>query len=161
MIEVFDNSPSYMEYKNIKKTQIAFLRKNINDSIKILENKLFTQQSELQQRQAISDSLRLNLQNTQQNLVKAKEKEEGIEVFGINTQKSTYTTLMFSIILILFLAAAFLFYKYLNTNKITKNAELKLVETEIELEEYRQNALEREQILRRKLQDEINKSRKA
>ncbi len=161
MIEVFDNSPSYMDYKNIKKTQLVVLRRNINDSIKVLENKIFTQQSDLQQRQELLDSLQKNLSNTQQNLTKAQEKEEGIQVLGINTMKSTYTTLMFSIILILFLAAAFLFYKYLNTNKTTKAAELKLVETEIELEESRQKALEREQILRRKLQDEINKTRKS
>jgi hypothetical protein len=35
-----------------------------------------------------------------------------------------------------------------------------MAEMEIELEDYRRNSLEREQKLRRKLQDEVNKNRK-
>ena len=80
---------------------------------------------------------------------------------GILTSKSSYNTTMWSIILFLLVAAGFLFYRFLNSAKITNAAQLKMAEMEIELEDYRRNSLEREQKLRRKLQDEINKNRKA
>lgn len=158
--EAFDGSNSYQDYKVIKKTQLATLRRNILDSVSSLEKNINTLHSEISQQRNEVDSLSSELKNSQQSLANAKQKENGIEVLGINTQKSTYNIVMWSLIVILFFAAAVLFYKFLNTSKITSKAELKLVETEIELEEYRQNSIEREQILRRKLQDEINKHRK-
>ncbi len=160
MTDAFDKSNSYQEYKVIKKTQLATLKRNILDSVSSLEKKINTQESELSLQKNEIDSLRQNLQNTKQSLATAKEKEDGIEIFGILTSKATYNAIMWSIILILLLISGFLFYRFLNSHKITNAAQLKMAEMEIELEDYRRNSLEREQKLRRKLQDEINKNRK-
>ncbi|MBK5213757.1 MAG: tRNA (guanine-N1)-methyltransferase [Flavobacteriaceae bacterium] len=160
MTEAFEKSNSYQEYKVIKKTQLATLKRNILDSISGLEKKMFAQENELGLQKNEVDSLRQNLKNTQQNLTNAKEKEDGIAIFGILTSKATYNIIMWGIILILLSISGFLFYRFLNSNKITNAAQLKMAEMEIELEDYRRNSLEREQKLRRKLQDEINKNRK-
>lgn len=161
MTEAFDKSNSYQEYKVVKKTQLATLKRNILDSVSLLEKKINVQESELKQQKNEIDSLRQNLKNTQQNLSNLKEKEDSITVFGILTSKAVYNTIMWSIIVLLLLTGGFLFYRFLNSSKITNAAELKMVEMEMELEDYRRNSLEREQKLRRKLQDEINKNRKA
>ena len=161
MTDAFDKSNSYQEYKVIKKTQLATLKRNILDSVSSLEKKINVHESELKLQKKEIDSLRQNLQNTKQNLATSKEKEDGIEIFGILTSKVTYNMIMWSIILILLLISGFLFYRFLNSHKITNAAQLKMAEMEIELEDYRRNSLEREQKLRRKLQDEINKNRKA
>tara|TARA_R110002020_G_scaffold129919_2_gene290577 strand:+ start:10926 stop:11513 length:588 start_codon:yes stop_codon:yes gene_type:complete len=161
MTDAFDKSNSYQEYKVIKKTQLATLKRNILDSVSSLENKINAQETEVTLQKSEIDSLRQNLQNTKQNLAIAKKKEDGIEIFGILTSKATYNIIMWSIIFILLLISGFLFYRFLNSHKITNAAQLKMAEMEIELEDYRRNSLEREQKLRRKLQDEINKNRKA
>lgn len=161
MTEAFDKSNSYQEYKVIKKTQLATLKRNILDSVSSLEKKINSHEIELGQQKNEVDSLRQNLKTTQQTLVNSQEKEDGIAIFGILTSKTTYNVIMWSIIVILLLAGGFLFYRFLNSTKITNAAELKMVEMEMELEDYRRNSLEREQKLRRKLQDEINKNRKA
>ena len=161
MAEAFEKSNSYQEYKVIKKTQLATLRRNILDSVSALEKKINSQNNELAAQKNDVDSLRQNLNTTQQNLANSKEKEDGIEFFGILTSKAIYNTILWSIILILLAIAGFLFYRFLNSHKITNAAQLKMAEMEIELEDYRRNSLEREQKLRRKLQDEINKNRKA
>lgn len=161
MTDAFDKSNSYQEYKVIKKVQLATLKRNIIDSVSTLENKINTQESELKNQKNEIDSLRDNLQSTKQNLAAAKEKEDGIKIFGILTTKAIYNTIMWSIILILLMVSGLLFYRFLNSHKITNAAQLKMAEMEIELEDYRRNSLEREQKLRRKLQDEINKHRKA
>lgn len=161
MTETFDKSNSYQEYKVIKKTQLAVLKRNILDSIATLENKINLQQTELLSQTSEIDSLRQNLTDTQQSLFNSKEKENGIMFLGILTSKTTYNVIMWSIIAILLAVGGFLFYRFLNSHKITNAAQLKMAEMEIELEDYRRNSLEREQKLRRKLQDEINKNRKA
>src|SRR5690606_32455896 len=160
MAEAFDKSNSYQEYKVIKKTQLASLRRNILDSVSALEKNITSQKSELTLQKNEIDSLRQNLQTTRENLTASKEKEDSIEIFGVLTSKAVYNSIMWSIVLILLFIAGCLFYRFLNSHKVTNAAQLKMAELEIELEDYRRNSLEREQKLRRKLQDEVNKNRK-
>lgn len=160
MQDAFDKSNSYQEYKVIKKTQLASLRTNILDSVARLERQISSQDSEIGLHKTEVDSLKQNLSKTQEDLKTSIENEDGIKVLGILTSKSAYNSVMWSIILFLLVAAGFLFYRFLNSAKITNAAQLKMAEMEIEIEDYRRNSLEREQKLRRKLQDEINKNRK-
>lgn len=160
MVEAFDKSNSYQEYKVIKKSQLATLKRNILDSVSVLEKKIAAQQSELTQQKSRIDSLSTTLAETQQNLAESREKEDGIKIFGVLTSKSTYNSIMWGIIVLLLIIGGFLFYRFLNSHKITNAAQLKIAELEIELEDNRRNSLEREQKIRRKLQDEINKNRK-
>ena len=161
MTDAFDKSNSYQEYKVVKKTQLTTLRRNILDSVSTLQKRIALMESELARERIAVDSLGQNLKTTQQNLIKAKEKEDGIAIFGILTSKTTYNSIMWGIIVILIFISGFLFYRFLNSHKITNAAQLSMAEMEIELEDYRRNSLEREQKLRRKLQDEVNKNRKA
>jgi hypothetical protein len=73
--------------------------------------------------------------------------------------KGGYNALMWTIIAGLFALLLFFIYKFKNSNTITKQAKKALLETEEEYEEYRRNSLEREQKVRRQLQDEINKQK--
>ncbi len=157
--EVVEKSNSYQEYKVISKIKIANLQKNIFDSIAVLKKEIAASKTEFGSHQEKIDSLSQNLSTTKSELLLSKEKEDGIIVFGMLTSKAAYNTFMWSVILLLLVAGGFLLYKYLNSHKVTKATELKMAEMEIELEESRQNSIEREQQLRRKLQDEINKNR--
>lgn len=160
MNDAFEKSNSYQEYKVIKKTQLATLKRNILDSLSTFDRKISSQRDELRLQKSEIDSLRKTLQTTQDNLTASQEKEDGIQVLGILTSKSTYNAIMWGIILLLLLVGGFLFYRFLNSHKVTNASQLKIAEMEIELEDHRRNSLEREQKLRRKLQDEINKNRK-
>jgi len=52
-----------------------------------------------------------------------------------------------------------LFIKFKSGFDIIKTTKIRLCETDDELENLRQRSLDREQLLRRKLQDEINKKK--
>ncbi len=160
MIEAFDKSNSYQEYKVVKKSQLATLKRNILDSVSSLQRRITLLENEIGLEKTSVDSLQTSLKQTRENLALAKKKEDGIEIFGVLTSKATYNAILWSIIIILLLFSGFLFYRFMNSHKITNAAQLKMAEMEIELEDYRRNSLEREQKLRRKLQDEINKNRK-
>ncbi len=160
MIEAFDKSNSYQEYKVVKKSQLATLKRNILDSVSSLQRRITLLENEIGLEKTSVDSLQTSLKQTRENLALAKKKEDGIEIFGVLTSKATYNAILWSIIVTLLLFTGFLFYRFMNSHKITNAAQLKMAEMEIELEDYRRNSLEREQKLRRKLQDEINKNRK-
>ncbi len=159
-VDVIDKSNNYQEYKVIKKSKLNRLRKNILDSVTALETIIDETKAEVLQQENQIATLTNNLKTTQGDLATSKEKENGIEFFGILTNKSTYNTIMWSIIGILLLGLSFFIYKFRNSNSITRAARQKLAETETEFESHRQRTLEQQQQLRRKLQDEINKNKK-
>lgn len=158
-IEVIDKSNNYQEFKVIKKTQLATLRKNILDSISKLENEIITKDETIASQANKVNDLENKLASTKEKLTVSMGKEDGIMLFGMPMKKTTYNTLLFSIIGILFLALLLFIYKFKSSNTITKEANTKFEETEAAFEAYRQKKLEDEQVLRRKLQDEINKNR--
>ena len=86
-------------------------------------------------------------------------KKNSISFLGIQLNKSTYTITVWSIILLLIIALFYFIYQYKNSFSILSEAKSNLSETEEELTIYKKKSLEREQKLRRQLQDEINKQR--
>ena len=158
-VEVIDKSNNYQEYKVIKRTKLAGLRKNILDSIEALEESIQQKDVTIAAQNSDITSLEARLNTTQNNLDTSIEKEGTISLFGITTKKGTYNFLLFSTIGILILGLFLFIVKFKNSNIITKQTKLKLSEIEQEFDTYRQKKLEEQQLLRRKLQDEINKNK--
>lgn len=158
--DVIEKSNRYEDYKVVKIYKLNNLKKNVTDSILALESNIAANAQTISGQQTRIDSLNRTLTQVREQLNTSKSKEDGIELFGMLINKSTYKTTMWSLIGLLILGCVFLVYKFKNSNAITKTSNLKLSETEEEFEQHRQRSLEREQQLRRKLQDEINKNKK-
>jgi tetrahydromethanopterin S-methyltransferase subunit B len=158
--KVIDKSNSYKEFKVIKKAKLKVLRKNILDSIALLENTIDTTQEAIEKLQSQINALTQNLGTTKKNLSESIEKENGLDFLGIRTNKTTYNIVLWSIVFGLISLLALIFVKHKRNQTITKETILKLDEVETEFEAHRKKTLTNEQLLRRKLQDEINKNRK-
>ncbi|UNY98426.1 tRNA (guanine-N1)-methyltransferase [Zhouia spongiae] len=158
---VYQKSNNYQNYKVVKKVWLTTLKKNVIDSLNTFKNELAavkklntTQKGEINKLN--DDAASLNTQLTQ-----LKEEKDSISFFGLLISKQNYKSLMWGLVFIL-LAVLFLFiYKFRNANKVTVESRNNLKDIEEEYEEYRRNALEREQKARRQLQDEINKQKLA
>jgi uncharacterized protein HemX len=159
-VDVIDKSNRFEDYKVIKIFKLAALRKNILDSVTALEDQIAASQKTIDDQQVKIGGLEKSLQDTNENLTLSKEKEDGITFFGAIVKKSTYNSIMWFIIAALLLGLGYFIFKFKNSNTITKEANSKLAETEIEFETHRSKKLEEIQQIRRKLQDEINKNRK-
>ena len=158
-IKVVDKSNSYQKYKVIKKTKIEGLRKNVLDTIEMLELKIATSKVEIENLKSKVELLTKTLDTTKSNLAASIEEEDKIEAIGLVMKKTTYNTLLWSIISGLLGLLGFLLYKHKNGHEITKNTKLRLTEVESDFDAHRKKTLTNEQLLRRKLQDEINKNR--
>jgi len=147
-------------YEAVKRSMFLALRAHTMDSLKTVHKNLAETQAVVKtQAKEISD-LKANLSNTQTDLDTTNSEKNNMALFGMQMSKINYNVLMWSIIAALLALLLFFVYKFKNSNSITREAKHNLAEIEEEFEEHRRTALEREQKVRRQLQDEINKQKK-
>jgi len=152
-------STSYQTYKVISKDKFQELKNNVLDSIKASNKDLKEQKVLLKNERDNVAKLNAELNKTKEDLKKTQEKENSISLFGFQISKVTYNLILWLIIISLALALAFFVFKFSKSNILTKKAKEDLEDVEQEFEVHRKKSLEREQKLRRQLQDEINKQR--
>jgi tetrahydromethanopterin S-methyltransferase subunit G len=104
-------------------------------------------------------NLKEDLNNTKLKLDNTIDEKDSMQLFGMQISKVGYSTIMWSVIGLLLLLLFLFIYKFNASNSITNTTKKKLIEVEEEFEEHRRVALEREQKVRRQLQDEINKQK--
>lgn len=158
---IYRTSSSYQVYKVISKERFQQLKLNVLDSIKsskkiidIKNNLLLTEKSNLEENITLLNKTKLELETT-------LKKENSISLLGVQISKTTYNISLWSIISILLLSLTYFIFKFFRSNILTKESKNNLIDVEQEFDIHRKKALEREQKLRRQLQDEINKQRNA
>lgn len=156
---VIQKSYNYQEYKNVKKIWLYQLKAHTLDSLKAIQNNLTRTQNTVDSLAQEITTLKTNLSETKSTLADTNEEKDNMALFGLQMSKTIYNILLWSIIGALFALLLLFIYKYRDSNSVTKLAKKSLVETEEEFEEHRRTALEREQKVRRQLQDEINKQK--
>ncbi len=144
-------------YEAVKRSMLLKLQANAIDSLNTLQGKLNTTRNTVTAQQKEIDDLKTNLEKTQNSLSATNAEKDSMSLFDMQMSKTSYNILLWSIIAGLFALLLIFIYKFKNSNSVTKSAKSALAEVETEFEEHRRVALEREQKVRRQLQDEINK----
>lgn len=146
-------------YEAVKLSMLLTLKAHTVDSLKTVHKELSDTQAIVQNQTAEISNLKERLLTTQNDLDKTNAEKNSMALFGLQMSKTGYNVLMWSIIAGLMALLIFFIYKFRSSNTITRKAKLALSEIEDEFEEHRKTALEREQKVRRQLQDEINKQK--
>ncbi|MCI2229108.1 hypothetical protein MC378_08010 [Polaribacter sp. MSW13] len=157
--KIYRTSSTYQAYKVIDKQKYVLLKKNALDSLKKLKSTILEKENLLKTEKENISLIKEQLNKTQLELELANKKENSISLFGMMLNKTTYNLLLWSIIIILLLGLFYFIFKFTRSNVLTKKAKENLFDVEKEYEEHRKKSLEREQKMRRQLQDEINKQR--
>ena len=157
--KIYRISTSYQTYKVINKLGYQKLKNNVIDSINIIKELLSEKESLLKSKDENIKILNTKIKKTQLNLDASITKENSIFLFGLELKKTTYNIILWTLIIALITGVGFLAYKFSNSNILTKEAKNNLADIEEELKHYRKKSTEKEQKLRRQLQDEINKQR--
>ena len=152
-------STNYKGYKVINKEKFLQLKQNVLDSIKTSQNRVNQKNRLLKaDKQTIKRTQDL-LNKTQLELSATVLKEDSISFLGMQLSKVSYNIILWTLILSLISALVYVILIFLKNNIHTKEAKNNLLIVEKELEQHIKNAIDREQKLRRKLQDEVNKQR--
>ncbi|WP_060873008.1 hypothetical protein [Myroides odoratus] len=157
---LISQSNNWQNYKVVEKNKLQQVQQNVKDSIHLLQTTIRQNKRALIEQKTSIDSLSNQLKALQKDLTLAVDQENNLNFIGISTHKSTFKTIVWSIILILLLALGILFTQFKKSFTDTKDARKKQLDAESELEEYKKLALEREQKIRRQLQDELNKNKR-
>lgn len=146
-------------YEVINRIYFQSLKSNIIDSIKALDKEISDSKEIITSQEKTNSDLQKELDDTKSSLVTSNSEKDKISLFGMQLSKSFYNVLLWSIISVLLLLLFIFIFKFKSSNSITKAAKKSLEDIELEFEEHRRVALEREQKVRRQLQDEINKQK--
>lgn len=149
-----------IRYEVVKETNLFKIRKNVLDSIAAMNKKTAELKSTIAEHETTISSLNKKLEETTTNLSSVTEEKDSMSFIGIPVSKGTYNFILWTIIGGLFLTLGLFIYRFRNSNILTQEAKQNLSELEIEYEDHRRRALEREQKISRQLQDEINKQKK-
>ena len=158
-IKLYKNSNNYQIYKVVKKNEFLSLQKSILDSIKVIKKDANSKQIKIKEQLKAITSLQTKIDTLNNDLSVSIEKEDAISFIGMPLNKGSYNTILWSIIGGLLIALAFFIFKFNNSYSVTKETKNLLVDVEHEFEQYKRNSIDKEQKLRRQLQDEINKQR--
>ncbi len=156
---IYNKSNNYSQFKVVKRDWLINLKTQTLDSIKNVAEQLDKADLKIKEQQSSIFQLNKNLDAVKNELTVVTEEKDAMPFLGMNLTKSSYSTIMWSIAGALLVFLAFFIYKFNQSNAITKNAQQNLKELELEFEDHRRRALEREQVVMRKLQDELNKKK--
>ena len=156
---IYRTSTSYQEYKVVSKTRYQQLKKDVSDSLNVLKSEISTQDKLISvQKDSIADIKKV-AEIVESDYRQVVAEKSSIKIIGIEFQKSTYNIIVWSLIALLVILLLYFIYRFKNSNVITVKAKTELQELEEEFAIHKKKSLEREQKLRRQLQDEINKQR--
>ena len=156
---LYRKSSSYQEYKVVKKTFYQKIKGNVLDSMQALKKDLVDTKKLVEVQGNEIKSLKSDLLTTNDNLVSVTKEKDDIKFLGMPMTKASYNSLLWTIIFSLVALLLFFIFRFKSSNTITVQSKNLLNDTEKEFEAYKAKALEREQKVRRELQDELNKQK--
>lgn len=156
---VFKKSITYENNKIVSNTLFEHLKKSSLDSLHVYKNQLDRLQLAHENTLRENDSIIEKAQILEEELNVIQQKNKAISIFGLTIHKSIFNIffVVFGTLLILLLVLFVL--KFKNTKSQADVAVENLSKLEEEFAEYKRKAMEKEQVLGRKLQDEINKNK--
>lgn len=157
--KVYRKSSSYQEYKVIRKITFQNLKNNVVNTIEGIDKELISKNKKNKILKDSIQSINKNLIALEGDLNLINIEKNSIYFFGLEIEKSSYKIIIMSTIILLIIMLSYFIYQFKSSYRITSLAKENLLEVENELAIYKKKSLEREQKLRRQLQDEVNKQR--
>jgi hypothetical protein len=157
---IIERSSRYQDFKVVKENALNALRSNVLDTLNKLKGNLKKSNDIIASHKTNMDSVKTELQNTNDRLNDTFREKNSIRFLGILMSKEAYSRTMWIIIIVLALVLVVFVILFKRSNKITVQNKLDLQETRNEFDKFRKRALEREQELSRNHLAELNKYRK-
>lgn len=157
--QLIDRSGAWQNFKMLDRGKLAAFQRSMTDSINGVRSQLVAEKQKVKENEATIKELNDKITEIQAALDQTKDQKDSVSFFGALVSKGLYNTIMWGIVLALASLLVLYIYKFSNGNVVTKKSINDLNELQEEYENYRKAAIEREQKVRRQLQDEINKHR--
>jgi len=154
---LYKKSNNYRQYKIVEHSLLTDLKKQVLDSIQ-KEKKQY--QKAVQQIKSLENKinqLEADMATRQEQIDTLTAEKQSINFFGINFSKEKFKLFFWLLFFIMLSALLYFIYAHRSSMISTREAKKNLGKIEQEYFEFKTNALEREQLLKRQLLDEQKK----
>jgi hypothetical protein len=154
---ILEKSSKYEDYKVVKEGWLYVLKSHVMDSVKSLKKGLRESHKTINVKQAEIDSIKQELAGIGEQLTTSLNEKNSLRFLGILMGKSSYNSLMWTILLSLAALLAVFIMLFKRSQSVTNQTKTDLQELKDEFETFRKRALDREEKLSRKYLDDLNK----
>lgn len=132
----------YENFRAVREDMFQKLKKNVNDTIAAMQAKVAAVNRQTAGLRSTIDSLNSRLNSTQTNLDDMTRSKNSISFLGMELEKGTYNSIMWSIIICLILVLVIGFLVFSRNQRIVINSRKDLDELKTEFEAYRKTSRE-------------------
>ncbi len=150
-------SNSYQNYKVIKKDWLNTIKAHVVDSLHTFKKELANERLQVSTQKDEINALNTKLTKANETINSLEKEKSSVSFLGMQMNKGAYKGLVWTIIAGLLGTLLFFIYRFRNSNLVTVETRKNLEELQEEFEAYKKRALEREQKVRRELQNVLNK----
>lgn len=156
-IYLYSISKTQNGIEHVRQANLEQIRKNVADTIRVLTKEISDIKAKDGSQQAAVEAMTDSLSQARNDLQIAQREKDSFSFIGISLQKGTYSLIMWGVVLLLAAALIFYIYRYNQSNMVTNDTKKAIDELQEEFDQHRKKAMEKEQKLKRQLQDELNK----
>ncbi len=149
--------PKGQAYEVIRRNVVLTLKAHVEDSLKTIQATLNSANGTVKSLELEIKRLTAELTQVQANLDATQKEKDRMTFIGKQLSKSTYQLITWTIIGGLLVLLFIFIFKYKGSRQLTMAVKKRLSEVENEFSEHKRITLEREQKIKRQLQDEINR----
>jgi len=154
---LWESSNRYQDHRVIKTVMLKKFKDNVSDSVTEFKTSILDFESQHKIDDQNLSILQDNIEELAQQNDSVLKLKDQFQIAGISTNKSSFKTIFWVLLGALLTIIAILFTRLKAKTAVTKDTRLKHKNLESEYEDFKKRAREKEQILARQLQDELNK----
>lgn len=155
---IWKSSNKYQDHKVVRAFKLNKFRDNVIDSLKALEQEIISLNISIVSKNSSNRGLNTTIDTLNTQLFQAISEKESFSILGTSTSKSIFRSLFWTITFVLGFLILFSFFRLKSKTAIAKEARVNFSMLEHEFEDFKKRSREKEQVLARQLQNEINKS---
>jgi preprotein translocase subunit SecF len=155
---IWKSSNKYQDHRVVKAFNLNKFRDNVIDSLKALHQEIISLNSSIVSKTSSNRGLNTTIDTLNTQLFQAISEKESFSILGTSTSKSIFKSLFWTITFVLGFLLIFSFFRLKSKTAIAKEARVNFSMLEHEFEDFKKRSREKEQVLARQLQNEINKN---
>ena len=155
---IWKSSNKYQDHKVVRAFKLNKFRDNVIDSLKALEQEIISLNISIVSKNSSNRGLNTTIDTLNTQLFQAISEKESFSILGTSTSKSIFKSLFWTITFVLGFLLIVSFFRLKSKTAIAKEARVNFSMLEHEFEDFKKRSREKEQVLARQLQNEINKN---
>lgn len=155
---MWESSNRYQDHRVVKAFKLNKFRDNVLDSLNSANEKISSLETNLAKENATVSNLTAQIETLNENIGTLNDEKESFSILGMSMSKSSFKTIFWALVSFLVFLVAISFLRLKSKTAIAKEARSNFNLLEGEFEDFKKRAREKEQVLARQLQDEINKN---